>query len=156
MIRLTQQEAAPHLVRSLGEARAALGQYPVARVEGEGPWNSFLPRRLKKHMDYLRLTPGCPELLNETDIDALSKEKLLAVKLAITKVRLHHTQVLGSMANNERLACAIIFRPAAYIFFSTISLPDVYVPLPETSGHEVLEDLHKLEAEFPGIFEVSA
>lgn len=153
MIDLRHQACHTKLERVLREACPMLGGVGVARIYGRGAWDGILPRHLDRNLSFVRLTPGSPEPIEGTDqgpIPADETKTMLMIKFAITKIRLHHND-----SSSETTDCAVLLRPLSYIFISN-SAPSVYVPLPDSSGHDVLADQALLDAEFPGAFRIAA
>lgn len=153
MIRLTQETAPVALTDYLVKARAGLwNMMACVWTSGAGPWDGFLPRERGKDAHFSYLFEGGRHLFAGVgDLKLRNYVDLQDAKLAISQIlHQHHPVKIGSKDPNT---CAVIVRPNAYILLlPTANQKNLYVPMPDASAHELLQDPDQLEREFPGIF----
>lgn len=154
MITLLQRDCFEDLTGTLAAVASRFAPLAAGYVSGNGPWDSMLPRTPNQsaHHTY-RLQGGRIEFAAPVDLGALPTRMLFDIKLATTKIYQHHNWFLG---RNTTAPCAVVLRPAAYVFLSGLDHGNFYVQLPGITAHDVLGDPAQLEAEFPGQFRIEA
>lgn len=162
MIRLQQADLDPSLIPTLTEAKRKFGDRTAAAwICGPGFWDTFLPRMKAHTRHYVYLFNHRDPFFTLPAIDnsVLELDGLLELQNALVILRNEHQ----CPAPNEKVRpsdyhgsdVTILMRPNAYIVMPIERVnPDLYVPMPDTSAHELLEDQQRLDRDFPGIFKV--
>lgn len=152
MIQLTQESCPERLAPSLDIVRKqCFGLTTMAAWEsGRGPWNAVLspldnqPCSFSYHNEdgcYLQVVPA--------DVSIFGLKNLFEFRVAMNLMLEIHFD--GKHWHNGALDAAALVRPDAYLILKADGT-GVYVPMPDVTAHEILEDQTKLDREFPGLF----
>lgn len=152
MIALETRECPPTLEPSLRHARQLFGKLHAAIfTSAPGWWGSFLPQGPSRRMFYFLFESGQHQFAPDEG-DQVDERTSLDLRNTLVRICDAHQDP----KRRYQADCAVILRRRAYIFLpESQDQPSLYVPLPDTSAHELLEDQQQLDAEFPGIFRMA-
>lgn len=142
MIHLTQADCPPELLPTLRQLRNHFGPLSgCAWFTGKGPWDAILKADARRCRQFAFLFQDGSHRFPQPG-DMSENRGFIKLMLAIDEI----VTTMDPEVENG----AVILRPMAYI--ALLSAGNLYVPLPDSSAHERLEDPAILEREFPGIF----
>lgn len=120
----------------------------AAWAAGRGAWNTMFP--FLNDADGVRLiarsrggilTPAMP-------VAEIEETMKLHIAFLLSQWARAHVSYTGF----DKAFCAIIRVNSAILLFG--KFPGIYLPAPAMSGHEAIEDLGRLEKDFPGKFRI--